>query len=300
MSEHSGDRQTGSHESEEASDTDGGVDDSHGNDAGEAQDKREKDEHESADENASTGEDVSDELVELLAALDDGGVTARAIEDGIIDPQSVEPDEELRRQVEERSPGAVAEALAALGGVLARLDAEVREERERADDLESRLRRKQADFQNYKKRQKERMAQERERATENLVERLLDVRDNLERALETDESADIRGGIESTLAQFDRELERENVTPIEPQPGDTVDPVRHEVLATVPSGEAEDTIADVHRPGYEMAGKVLRPAQVTVSDSEESADEDTNGEGEESVERGDDTGATASTDPDSE
>jgi molecular chaperone GrpE len=100
------------------------------------------------------------------------------------------------------------------------------------------------------------------------VERLLDVRDNLERALSTDADTDIRGGVESTLAQFDRELDRENVEPIEPAVGDTVDPGRHEVLATVPSAEPADTIADVHRPGYEMAGKLLRPARVTVSDGD--------------------------------
>mgnify|MGYP000270533983 CR=1 FL=1 len=268
MSEHSGDRQTGSHDSEEASDTDGGVHDSHGDEA-EASER----EH-GTEAGESTGEGVSEELRELLAALADDGVTARAIEDGIVDPATMETDETLNQQVEETASETVAHALAVLGETLARLDAEVREERERTDDLESRLRRKQADFQNYKRRQKERMAEEKQRATEDLVERLLDVRDNLERALDTDEDADIRSGIESTLSQFDRELDRENVESIDPEPGGGVDPVRHEVLATVPSAEPEDTIADIHRPGYEMAGKVLRPAQVTVSEGGPDSNED--------------------------
>jgi molecular chaperone GrpE len=41
----------------------------------------------------------------------------------------------------------------------------------------------------------------------------------------------------------------------------------------VQSDQPEDTVADLHRTGYEMAGKVLRAAQVTVSDGAASADE---------------------------
>jgi molecular chaperone GrpE len=231
MSEHSGDRQTESRE-EDVSDADGGV-----------------------SEDAST--EPGDGLDRLLAALETD-----------IDSPTAEPGDELRQRVEESDTEAVAHTLAALDETVTQLETELADERERTDDLESRLRRKQADFQNYKKRQKERLETERERATEELVERLLDVRDNLERALSTDADTDIRGGVESTLAQFDRELDRENVEPIEPAVGDTVDPGRHEVLATVPSAEPADTIADVHRPGYEMAGKLLRPAQVTVSDGD--------------------------------
>jgi molecular chaperone GrpE len=139
---------------------------------------------------------------------------------------------------------------------------------ERADELESRLKRTQADFQNYKKRMKKRREQEQERATEDLVTRLLDVRDNLVRALEQDEDADIRDGVEATLRQFDRVFDGENVATIEPDPGAEVDPQRHEVLMRVESAEAEGTVDRVHRAGYEMAEKVLRPAQVTVSDGE--------------------------------
>jgi len=128
------------------------------------------------------------------------------------------------------------------------------------------------------------MEEERQRATEDLVGRLLDVRDNLARALEQDEDADIRGGIESTLVQFDEELDRENVEVIEPDLGAEVEPQRHEVLITVESDQPEDTVAQLHRPGYEMAGKVLRPAQVAVSDGS-LADDD-----------GDDSDESAATD----
>ena len=147
-------------------------------------------------------------------------------------------------------------------------DAERRiEERdEQIDELESTVKRTQADFQNYKQRTERQQEELRERATEDLVERLLDVRDNLSRALSQDADADIRPGVESTLEEFDRILDEENVTAIEPDAGDAVDPQRHEVMLRVDSDQPEDTIAELYRPGYEMGEKVLRPAQITVSE----------------------------------
>ncbi|MGM0604876.1 MAG: nucleotide exchange factor GrpE [Halobacteriota archaeon] len=137
---------------------------------------------------------------------------------------------------------------------------------ERIDDLEDKLRRSKADFQNYKKRTKRKQEDIKARATEDLVDRMTKVRDNLLRALEQDSDANIRPGIESTLEEFDRILEDENVAVIDPEPGDDVDPNRHEVMLRVESDEPAGTIVDVYQPGYEMAEKVLRPAQVTVSE----------------------------------
>lgn len=161
---------------------------------------------------------------------------------------------------------------------LEQTERELKEQRERAEDLESRLTRKQADFENYKKRQQRKLEEEKERATEDLVSRLVEIRDNLKRALDQEEGTDIRGGVETTLAQFDKELERENVAPIEPEPGQETDPTRHEVLATVAGGNPEGTIETVHRPGYEMAGKVIQTAQVAVSDGSAN-EEPTEGDG---------------------
>ena len=137
--------------------------------------------------------------------------------------------------------------------------------RERVEEAESRLKRTQADFQNYKKRAKKKQDQIRERATEDFVERVVTVRDNLVRALEQDEDADIRDGVESTLREFDRILDAENVATIDPDAGEDVDPHRHEVMMRVDSDHPEGTVADVFQPGYEMAEKVIRPAQITVS-----------------------------------
>jgi molecular chaperone GrpE len=160
------------------------------------------------------------------------------------------------------------------------LAAEVAELAARADDLDSevaelrsKLKRKQADFQNYKQRTKRKQEQIKDRATEDLVERLVPVRDNLLRALDQDEGADIRPGVESTLTELDRVLEDENVSVIEPDSGDAVDPHRHEVMLRVDADQPEGTVVDIYQPGYEMADKVLRPAQVTVSTGEGDATE---------------------------
>jgi molecular chaperone GrpE len=161
-----------------------------------------------------------------------------------------------------------ADADDALVSEVADLEARVAELEAEADDLRSKLARKQADFQNYKKRTKKRQEQLKERAAADLVERLVPVRDNLVRALDQDEGADIRPGVESTLQELDHVLDEENVTVIEPEPGDEVDPHRHEVMLRVDADHPEGTVVDRYQAGYEMGEKVLRPAQVTVSTGE--------------------------------
>ncbi len=158
-------------------------------------------------------------------------------------------------------------------------DAEARIEslEDEVDDLESRLKRKQADFENYKKRQQREQDRIRERATEDLVERLLDVRDNLDRALEEgDDVESLRDGLRVTAQEFDRVLDAEGVTTITPDPGTAVDPTRHEVVFRTEADTPEGTVAELYRPGYAMNDAVLRAAQVSVStghpESEESAD----------------------------
>jgi molecular chaperone GrpE len=148
------------------------------------------------------------------------------------------------------------------------LEAALEDRGDHVEDLESRLKRTQADFQNYKKRAKKRQEQTKERATEDLIERLVPVRDNLVRALEQDDDAGLRDGIEATLKEFDHVLDGEGVEIIEPAPGDDVDPTRHEVMMRVESDQPEGSVASLYQAGYEMADKVIRPAQVTVSDDE--------------------------------
>jgi molecular chaperone GrpE len=179
-------------------------------------------------------------------------------------------DESLVERVTESDPESVAHELAALRTRVEELEDQLAAREAELDDVTEKLKRKQADFQNYKKRMEKRREQEKQRATEDLVERLVDVRDNLVRALEQEaaDADDIRSGIETTLSQFDRVLTEENVDVVDPEPGEEVDPHTHEVLMRVDSDQPEGTVDDVHRPGYVMAEKVIQTAQVTVSDGE--------------------------------
>jgi len=191
--------------------------------------------------------------------------------DGTIDDlteEAAEPDSELIERVEDSNGEAIAREIAVLRTRTDALDSRIADRESEVSDLRSKLKRKQADFENYKKRMEKRREEEKQRAAEDVMTKLFDVRDNLARALEQDADADIRGGVEATLRELDRVFEDENVEVVEPAAGDEVDPQRHEVLMRVESDQPADTIADVHRPGYEMAGKVLREAQVTVSDGE--------------------------------
>ena len=228
-------------------------------------------EQDAADE-ATTSDDGDADVNDGDADIDDVDIEGAPedIDTDEIDLEDVtgETDQELLERVVDSDPEEIARELAALRSRNETLESEVEELEAEAEELEEKLKRKQAEFQNYKKRMKKRREEEQQRATEDLVSRILDVRDNLERALEQDEDTDIRGGVESTLRQLDDVLNAENVAVIDPDPGADVDPSVHQVLANVESEEPPGAIADVHRPGYEMAEKVLREAQVTVSKEE--------------------------------
>lgn len=187
---------------------------------------------------------------------------AAASETGATEPD--QPGDSLVERVAELDEGLAAEVEAEL--------ADAEEERAAREDdieeLEAKLKRKQADFKNFKKRQEKKLADQTARATEDLVEKLLPVRDNLARALEQDADADIRDGVEGTLRELDRVLENEGAERIEPEPGQKPDPDRHEVLMRVESNRPAGTIDELYRPGYEMGERVVRTAQVTVSSDE--------------------------------
>ena len=230
--------------------------------------------------------DERGETVEPDADADDGTPAGNDVEpdtDTNADAADVEADDaadeadEAEETEETAEPGGGEEAVAdriadedaeTVAAEIVELREQVAELKTERDDAEERLRRKAAEFQNYKKRQEKRREEVRERATEALVEELLEVRDNLDRALEQEADADIRDGVEATFRQLDEVLAGEDVEPIEPSPGAEVDPTRHEVLLNVESDRPAGTVAEVHRPGYEMAGKVLRPAQVTVAEGD--------------------------------
>ena len=123
-----------------------------------------------------------------------------------------------------------------------------------------------ADFDNYRKRIQrdiDSMVSTRRRM---LLERLLPVLDNLQRALESNSSGDmLRGGLEQTLRGFEAVMASEGVKPIDVR-GEPFDPRVAEAVGTTPSdGVAEDTVVEVAEKGYKLGDELLRPAKVIVA-----------------------------------
>jgi len=96
--------------------------------------------------------------------------------------------------------------------------------------------------------------------------RLLEVADNLERALQHAPQGDaLRPGVEATLRQLQTALSQEGIAPIPVQPGEPFDPQLHEAIAGQPALVARDTVLAVSQAGYIFEGHVLRPARVIVA-----------------------------------
>jgi molecular chaperone GrpE len=105
---------------------------------------------------------------------------------------------------------------------------------------------------------------------EKFAAELLPVRDSLELAVQSADSREfdarsLKRGQEATLQLLVKALERLGVTPIDPV-GQPFDPTRHEAMLAQASTTARpDTVLQVVQPGYELNGRVIRPARVIVA-----------------------------------
>jgi molecular chaperone GrpE len=103
---------------------------------------------------------------------------------------------------------------------------------------------------------------------EKFAAELLPVKDTLELAVQNAARGDatsLKEGQEATLQLLSRALERLGVTPIDPQ-GQPFDPERHEAMMAQESKEAPaNSVLQVVQPGYELNGRLLRPARVIVA-----------------------------------
>ena len=131
------------------------------------------------------------------------------------------------------------------------------------------LERMQADFANYKKRQEIKQKEFIEFANAELLNNLLSVVDNLERALSSaadDKNAQaVKDGVNNTLKEFNNILNKEGVKPMQ-SIGHRFDPYQHEaVMKTETDKHSEDIVTEEFQKGYYLKSKVLRPAMVKVA-----------------------------------
>lgn len=133
---------------------------------------------------------------------------------------------------------------------------------ERDQYLDS-LRRLKAEFDNSRKRQERERARILESASEKLVQELLPVLDNLDRALESE--GDIREGVQATRGQLADVLANEGLLPVASD-GQPFDPNVHEAVMGQPSEDHEEgTVLQTFQRGYLLNGRAIRPAKVVVA-----------------------------------
>ena len=138
-----------------------------------------------------------------------------------------------------------------------------------ADDELQKLReiaaRAQADLQNAKMRMEKEAQEIRIFAMQGLIEKLLPTIDNFQRSFEhlpkELEGNDWVKGLRATEQKLMADLKAVGLTTMDPL-GKLVDPVRHEVVTTAPG--KPDTVVQVLENGYELNGRVIRPARVVV------------------------------------
>ena len=125
-----------------------------------------------------------------------------------------------------------------------------------------------ADFDNYRKRVAREQVELTSRANERLLNELLPVLDDLERALEAaaeHEEAKLEEGVRLVHRSLLGLVERHGLSEIETK--GAFDPHVHEALLAQPGeGAEEGSVLQVLQKGYRLGDKVLRPARVIVAE----------------------------------
>jgi molecular chaperone GrpE len=136
------------------------------------------------------------------------------------------------------------------------------------DEYYDRVLRLTAEFDNYRKRIERERRETGERAAASLLEELLPIVDDLERALGAEAgpgAESYRKGVEIIYKQLVDLLTRRGVTVLDVL-GDDFDPHVHQAVAHEPSpGAREGEVIDVMRRGYKLGDRLLRPAMVKVA-----------------------------------
>jgi molecular chaperone GrpE len=157
---------------------------------------------------------------------------------------------------------------------LRRIEGELKKFADERADLIDKLARRQADFDNFRKRTERERSETYNRALGEVVRRLLPVIDNLQRALvtertmevgESDEFKHFLQGVELINRQLGVVVEGLGVEVI-PTVGHLFDPHVHEAVSTEERADVDpDTIVQEMQRGYRLGDKLLRPAMVKVA-----------------------------------
>ena len=170
-------------------------------------------------------------------------------------------DEESANAEQSAEARAVAADTAKADDEMAKLTADL-------EELRQTLLRRQADFDNYRKRVEKERFEDSKRATARVIEGLIPVIDGFEHALAAHRESEYdnyRKGFELIYKQLLENLTKLGVERIDPA-GKSFDPHLHQAVdRSETKDHADGAILQVFQPGYMFHGRVLRPAMVRVA-----------------------------------
>jgi molecular chaperone GrpE len=181
--------------------------------------------------------------------------------------KSVKINIDINKGADSPDPEQSAEAQA-IAADTAKADAEMAKLTSDLEELRQTLLRRQADFDNYRKRIERERFEDSKRTTARVLEGLIPVIDGFEHALAAHREAEYenyRKGFELIYKQLLDSVTKLGAERIDPL-GKTFDPHLHQAVDRAETTEHEDgTIHQVFQPGYVFHGRVLRPAMVRVA-----------------------------------
>jgi len=141
------------------------------------------------------------------------------------------------------------------------------------NEIQDRMLRIAAEFENWKKRARKEQSDAEARAREAVLRDVLEVADNLERATNAQQNAGngavdaaaVVKGVNLVLRLLQQKLERYDVRPFDSQ-GQPFDPRAHEAISRIESADVPaGSVAAELQKGYRVGDRLLRPAMVSVS-----------------------------------
>ncbi|MEM1226123.1 MAG: nucleotide exchange factor GrpE [Planctomycetota bacterium] len=149
-------------------------------------------------------------------------------------------------------------------------DEEMERLRSEVDEANKRTLQAQAEAENFRKRMRRDYEDQLKFAALPLVADILQVRDNLNRAIDAarssgDDASGLTEGVAMVTKQLEDTLAKYHVAPI-PAEGELFDPNYHEAISQMPSPDVDaGMVAHVAVTGFQMHDRVVRPSQVVVS-----------------------------------
>ena len=185
--------------------------------------------------------------------------------------EAVQPsaDEQVRAEVEEDN-GSETSADEGVAQRIYELEKALSDAQATISEQKDSVLRARAESENARRRAEAEVEKARKFALERFAGELLPVLDNLERALEVGDASNeqvkpLLEGVEMTLKSFVSTIEKFGLTPIDPQ-GENFNPEQHQAMSMQESADHQpNTVMAVMQKGYELNGRLLRPAMVMVS-----------------------------------